>query len=1674
MRMWTRAMAVGAVGLVAGGAIGCAQERPSINRVQPDALAKSFFVGEDLVGHDDDPEFFAQGTVVDVGYGAAQDGLFTSTYAQPVTRVKWEIREDQLIGRLTYQRVDDTDHKGIGAESIDGQVAYVYPIQSHFDIKRDYNPATGEESNVIVENSSDSPWYQRKYMRVDWSQNLAKDGYDYDTLSLMGIYGGVTYEPLAYYVNNPDDKDAPHFNPEAGYFDVTNKAFATPGIIDLSGLGWGVNQFPACFLDNDILGGSAPAGNCNPVEITLRQSFRKVEKTDYEPVDWDGYRFQAFGVFTTERKGYNRQYGMTDQQWHRFASRYNIWDKSHAYVEGSGKDGAKCPDGWTASTDFPGQCEVACNTPTTIADSGDPNAQCNPDDPSDCDVKWRTGTADACTAVTDTYGAGSQCDTFKQKCTLPYAQRTAEPIVWHVTKGSNFEFYQGTEWATHEWDVAMREAVIAAKFAECSSTATANGLTEEDCDASYPIIHGQMDDNQDAVQLAREVDDCRNLEHKSQDECNALADSLSDARGYADSVRALAKEPEMLVLCHSPVEVDDSPLCVADIKKKDPQNGNLRSGIPGEDADSRAVLPKDVTAADCDRLWYPASYNGDGLPPADPSIKEACDNGYVVRQGDLRFHQVNLIKEPQTPSAWGIMTDSDDPLSGEKVAASINVWTHVNDIASQQAIDIVRYIKGELATADITDGKYVADWAAAAEAANGRGVLGTMDKATVAARVLAATDGRSLATGKPAATKFETMQPDQLQQLRAFRAKLLDIKASPDVSGSESNFVNARRLAAQNTTTEAELVTPTMMQMVARDLASLKGNANVSAGALSALQENASILRMLNPDIQRKFRQAKENALGERGACILSGDEAMAPAPNSMAALADVLERKFSAQWGNLDGQGDVKGRETAMRKFIAQRYQYGVIIHEMGHSIGERHNFVSSSMAWAYKPQYWQLRTKDGTVTDQCEDASDGEGCVGPRYLDPLTKDESDNLIHMFMQSSVMEYPGEITQDMQGLGGYDFAAARMFYGDVISVHTDPSYKEGSENSAIALSVTDNFGGITGYTYSGKSRDYHYSELQKQMKLIQDCHEVNPDDYKPAHFDESKYGTWDPLLDGLIVKVNGKYTRCRQQPVSFVDYSSMRLPKNAGNFSGGAAIDSKGRTRVPYPFASDNWADTGNVSVFRHDNGADPYELYNFFITEQETRHIFDNYRRNRSGFSVRAASTRILERYNEKMRDATKGLGLYKNIYRDFLQGIGQDPDALWPTVANANYQNAAIASGVAFDHFARQLQRPESGPHISVANDTVLRADGYGFGNPGTNRLTVPDGASGYFGQVQPGGKLVENQLSNNHGDYDSEYTLNAGSYYDKLYVPYLLTESVDNFISASLPDFVDGRYRAVGIADMFPDGYRRMLANNLTGDDAIKGARVAGNGALPDVDADKLPNMGMAFTTWWTQTPESCFPSDGSIICTAFGCDEGQTCGEKGIHALNPRAPSGTIPVDPEVGWEQQKFLVAQTLLYLPENQKETWVNQLGIWELGSDSDPGFDNRIELHLPDGKIYIAKTYGTEELFGNTVQRGIGARVLEWANQLMAQAYETTSVTQNGVTWYLPVVNADGNVNVLFDPTIGGHGANCSATDNTGCTCDGNRSCTKLTDYESVPAFIRQSLHDFRMADPTMRGIYE
>jgi len=61
----------------------------------------------------------------------------------------------------------------------------------------------------------------------------------------------------------------------------------------------------------------------------------------------------------------------------------------------------------------------------------------------------------------------------------------------------------------------------------------------------------------------------------------------------------------------------------------------------------------------------------------------------------------------------------------------------------------------------------------------------------------------------------------------------------------------------------------------------------------------------------------------------------------------------------------------------------------------------------------------------------------------------------------------------------------------------------------------------------------------------------------------------------------------------------------------------------------------------------------------------------------------------------------------------------------------------------------------------------------------------------------------------------------------------------------------------------------------------------------------------------------------------------------------------------------------------------------------------------------------------------------------------------------------------VKYDPSIAQTPATCSSVDNSGCTCSSNRSCVELSRYTELPAFLRQALTAYGLADPSMKGLF-
>jgi hypothetical protein len=1525
-------LAIGA--LIACAACGCAQERDPINRVQANAIAKSFFVGE-IANPDDDPEFYASTTVVDVPYGVTAP-VFTGSTGS-LRRVKWEITEKQISARLTYETIDGVDGKGTRTTNT-GQVIASFDIESHFDIKRDYNPQTGEELNIIVENTTDRPWFEREYLRVNWSSNRLTSAYSFDPLASLEL-AGTEIEPLTNRVETPGDPDAPVFDAPGGYFDITNRVYVKPTIL---------GDFPACYYYGEIvLGGTYPYGSCDPAEVKLRLSFLRIAQPgepgdrDYEVAEWDGARFNAHAAFVLDRLGYDRKYGVIDAKWHRFVQRYNIWERTHL--------------------DIP--CAAIPAGSDVHADRDGPNGTGD-------------GTEDACQGA----GAGSRCDELAGRCTIPYSRRQIRPNAWHYNLAAADEVaFDSTEKAAEEWDTAMRIAVQSARLVECrrtrgASLAGTRWAAEPSCELAFPIDQG--DDVE--VESVRKANRCWK----------------ENGRGAAvcapENPKSIAAMPTMIALCHNPVSASDDPMC----------------------------------------------------GPA----------GLFSRPGDLRYHQVNVIPSPQSASPWGYGPTSADPLTGEVIQASINVWNSVTDQTAQLIVDQVRWINGEIPTDEITSGDYVEKWAQAASAhVPGSSPLMTPDQID------------TLVIGTGAVTKTDLSQIGQTRataDLASLMAKLAKRTAAVAAPGGGANAeIDARLALAEATPTEAALTGPMWLEMTGLGTAPpATGNARYGASPLRALS---------GAKIEQAERQVQK-ALADHGQCLLT-----APEPTGIVPLAKVLSGKFPYD-PNAMPEAKTARIET-MWNYIRGKLNYSVIAHEMGHTVGLRHNFGSSFDKFNYRPQYWQLRTRGGKIKEPCTGpVTNGSVCIGPRYYDPLDQDEVDQMIWMWSQTSVMDYPGDSTQDMLGLGVYDYSATRAFYADVVDVRADGlKVGAGAEGNEMVGLVDSALSPLSQIVVDGSGNFVHYSRWNDFFHLLRNCRPA--DDTAPASWDKAKNGEFSPFFDGHIVRKE----RCDRMPVDYVDWRDMVPDVSVGQINydprwivSRRARDNQGRPRMPYISGPDEYADSGNPAFYRHDNGADIYEEMVFHDNLYEDRHIFDNFRRGRVTFSLFGAYQRSVSRYHEKIRTLAQTYSLYHDyLFHDLVKdgGISYEKLVALYEGEGGYFRDYAIASALAFDHFTRVLSRPQPGPHQFFGGE-MLRPLDYVSGID-LHPVDIPQGSSGVGQNVTFGGRPIQNSFTSSRGYWNVSQ---AGSYYEKTHAIFDLLAAYANFPIWSREEGIDARWTNSNFANLYPDGVRRLLGVLLTEDQALYAPRVEiANNGLPVVKPDSAtgarypagPLGWMSFVP--PGGPAVCWPGSQTTLCTDA---QGNALDPLSLGVAKP-----SVPIDPELGFEVQKFVVFYSYVFLPAILKLDWVDMMRIYQLGMSNDPSFAAAEVVLWRDpqtGLRYLAKRYGPEELFGKTYDKGIGAKMLQWANHLSSLAY----VPQNAQNPFDPVTGAfvfatdpaNGQAVVAADPDL-----RTVPSDPNNVKCEDNRYCVQLRNYRGLIDFARDTAARLGFPEPALNGIY-
>ena len=326
---------------LAQGLAGCAG-KGDIDRTQPDRIPKAMFFQDDGVT----PKifYFRQ---TDVAVPVTSAWTFEGMMTGDLEKVRFDIQKNYLVGYRSYDYAPGASNPFNGGNNNQDAPLVVFPIQSHFDVKREYNPGTGEQTNVISENTNDRPWFDREFIRIGYTNQAAAP-----------LPTGSTGSPFDAQRTPIDDyvTDEGNANPDRpvitdSYFDVTVREIRTP-------------DYAACL--NMFHPGMDDGAwwDCGPAEIKSRLSFMEVPPANYVPLSYPDREplldssgqpirlangafpcskqaiaqsggtdcvsasvdeFAKFGFFRTVRQTYDPKAGVTEQGRKYYANRWNIW-----------------------------------------------------------------------------------------------------------------------------------------------------------------------------------------------------------------------------------------------------------------------------------------------------------------------------------------------------------------------------------------------------------------------------------------------------------------------------------------------------------------------------------------------------------------------------------------------------------------------------------------------------------------------------------------------------------------------------------------------------------------------------------------------------------------------------------------------------------------------------------------------------------------------------------------------------------------------------------------------------------------------------------------------------------------------------------------------------------------------------------------------------------------------------------------------------------------------------------------------------------------------------------------------------------------------------------------------------------------------------------------------------
>ena len=620
-----------------------------------------------------------------------------------------------------------------------------------------------------------------------------------------------------------------------------------------------------------------------------------------------------------------------------------------------------------------------------------------------------------------------------------------------------------------------------------------------------------------------------------------------------------------------------------------------------------------------------------------------------IRNGDVRRNFIYWVDQPSDAGPLGYGPSFADPETGEMISGTAYVYGAAVDTYAAYAMDIIDVLDGFLTLDNLKNGQQIKEW-----------IARNRDK--VDPRRIAAAQAKGLGISTDEYLQMDvrdaihaSLSPDQLATIDAIEHEGLP-EGNPLFEKFQMDKIKGTELEALLFQGQAgdEILGAFSNTKAFRDIApDWRPGDSVPAEALEIFAPShwmfgSAMREMTEEDVQ--FHSSKNIYKAEF-------------ADDSIIGLALEYQKESDP--------------EKVYQDLRSKIYR-AVMLHEIGHTVGLRHNFEGSFDAFNFHDEYWDLR-RENLGDEDGQHLALSDNLTGARVGLEAEFTETQQRLQMteYSYSSIMDYSMKFNGDFSGLGKYDHAAVLMGYADAVEVFDQTSRQDVMDNMERFL-----------VRFSGANN------LDMEEFLEENWEDrTHPRDNHPLKF--ANYTHIPYWLDGQ--SIDGGLTSLRTR--STRNFTELKAQRDEGQDV---------PLEVPYMFCGDEWV-SSIMSCNRWDQGANFFEINSNALKAYSNYYFFDHFRRDRKSFSAQAAAQRVYSRYFKLMTD-TYRFGLWAGV----LWGSGADPvqTSLWRDAINLGFQS-----------LLNVLSTPEYGSYVQQ-NDGRWHHWSWETENPAPGTFTVNQG--------------------------------------------------------------------------------------------------------------------------------------------------------------------------------------------------------------------------------------------------------------------------------------------------------------------------------------------------------------